>query len=370
MLVASDANRWASRDGCPGSAKKQAVQERLADTQDQIDGKNFHAVAAEMIQSMATGSPFPECDDSEIYDGAKLYADDVAGVMMATGCLVPLIEQRVELDFIHPNIKAGYIDCLLYDAEAGHVYIWDGKFGRSLVDAFENSQLILYALGFFNEFGIDTIKAQYITVHLRIAQPRGYRSGGSVDEWVINARDLMVYRNRILSNAEAASADDPICNSGAHCRNCAARHDCDAALRGGAQLFEASTGSTPLDMSPHAIGTQLDIVTRAFKHLKTLKEGYAAQVEALVKKGIDVPGYGVKPTYGNLQWKAGAESEAVEAFKMFGVDITKEQQLITPTQAKNRFNLDDSVTSAYTEKQHKGYKVVTQNSNEIRKVFT
>jgi hypothetical protein len=367
MLVASDANRWAPRDGCPGSALKQSTQERAPDTQDQIDGKEFHALAAQMIQSMATSSPPPVCDDSEIYDGAKVYAENVAGVMMQTGCLNPMIEQRVELDFIHPNIKPGYIDCLLFDDKAGHVYIWDGKFGRSQVDAFENFQLILYALAFLNEAGIDTIKAQYVTVHLRIAQPRAYHVGGAVDEWVVNARDLMVYGNQVLSSAEEASKDDPACNSGEHCKNCAARHDCEAALRGGVQLFEASTGSTPLNMSPQALGTQLDIVTRAFKQMKTLKEGYTAQVEAFVKKGIDVPGYTVAETFGNLQWKD--EENVAEAFHAFGIDVTKKPQLITPTQAKARFNLDTSVISAYTEKRTKGYKVVAQNSNDIKKVF-
>lgn len=353
------------------------------ETPEAREGTAAHEIGEQLVQQAAQGQPFSpagvfigkpasngEIWNEEMYDAALMYANDVKRHMQREGVFGGDglgIEQTVLAARVHPSDVWGTSDGFIYAAQAGRLIIWDFKFGHSFVEVFENKQLLCYLAGVLDRFGIDGHADQHLRVEFRIVQPRCFHREGPIRSWTFTASDT---RGHIgdLRNAAAASTDpNAKCVSGPHCKNCPARFECGAALRGAANLYEAAAEPVVSDMSPAAIGAQLAIVRRALEQLKALDDGLTAQVETQVRNGEIVPGWMAEPTVGRLNW----DKPLAEVFALgdlLGHNLRKDAA-ITPTRAK-QLGIDDAVISAYSSKPSTGVKVVQDKSNKAKKVFS
>lgn len=104
----------------------------------------------------------------------------------------------------------------------GTVYITDLKFGKGVqVWAKDNSQLKLYALGFYHDYGwLYDIETFHLTVH----QPRL----DHVDEWDISLVDLLRWADEVIrpTAAIALQPGAPF-KAGTHCKFCKLKFTCD-----------------------------------------------------------------------------------------------------------------------------------------------
>ena len=88
------------------------------------------------------------CDD-EMFEAAAMYAADISAVMQSTnifGGENTGSETQVDISVIFPGMQ-GTVDYWLYSKDTHTLYVWDFKYGRSLVEVFENLQLVLYVIG-------------------------------------------------------------------------------------------------------------------------------------------------------------------------------------------------------------------------------
>jgi hypothetical protein len=245
------------------------------------------------------------------------------------------------------------------------VIIWDYKFGYLAVEAFENWQAINYVSGILDLLKIDGVSDQSLTVDIRIVQPRAYHRRGAIRSWVVKASDLRPYFNQLANGARQTMEAHPIAISGKQCIYCRGRHVCEAGLRGGIQLYEAVSGSLPLDVTPLALGLQLKIVKRALAQLKGLETGYTEAIGALLKSGTAVPFWSNAPSAGKEDWTA-PEAEVLAMADLLNVDISK-RTLRTPKQARD-LGLPASIVQQFS-KRKSSYKLEPVNSNEVKEIF-
>lgn len=130
------------------------------------------------------------------------------------------VEHRVDLSkYCGPN-QFGTLDLSgLIDLGDGwfDVLIWDNKFGRVPVSAVKNVQLMLYALGIWqNVYSKMDIRIR--AFQIRIWQPLVKGGGG---EWEISLGALKKFGTTVVPKAKAALGDNPKANPGAEqCEYC------------------------------------------------------------------------------------------------------------------------------------------------------
>lgn len=382
IIPPSSAGIWGKPDGCTGWVLMAQCYPETEETPEAAEGTASHEIAAQLIQDSARGFNGTKADKfvgqsatngvvftEEMFDGAKEYADDVAMIMRERGVFGGDnlgIEQAIEAKKIH-DLSYGTCDCFLYDKKTGELFIWDYKFGYEVVEAFENWQSINYAAGIFERLGIDGLADQVTTVRIRIAQPRAFHREGSIREWQVTGSDLRAHFNILHNNAHKSLGPDAECNTGPHCKHCPGRHACEAALTAGNRLYEAAAKPVPVELSNEALGVQLALVKRARKQLEYLESGFEEQVAGKIRAGALVPGWATEDTFGRDKWVKPFD-EVVAMGNMLGKDLRK-KEAITPKQAV-KLGVDEAVIMAYSTKPRTGLKIVSDNGNKAKQVFT
>lgn len=383
IIPPSSASIWGKPNGCTGWVVMAQTYPELEESIEAREGTASHEIAEGMITDAKTnnrsrheprdwvgitasnGVVFTE----EMFEAAKLYADDVIGEMRSRGifggdCLG--IEAPVEAKRIH-DLSFGTCDAYLYDRKKGELIIYDYKFGYEVVEAFENWQAINYACGIIDALEINGHLDQFTTVRVRIAQPRAFHRDGPIREWTVKASDLRGYFNILHNNAHEALGANAVYRTGRHCKHCPGRHACPAALKAGVGLYEVVTQPVPVEMSPEAMGVQLAIIKRAIKALEYLESGFEEQVTSIIRGGAQVPGWRTEQSYGRERWEKPVE-EVFALGDMLGHDL-RDPKAITPNAAR-KLGIDDAVIMAYSTKPSTGIKIVSDNGNKAKQVFT
>lgn len=221
-LSASGSKRWLA---CPGSVVLEALFPE-SESPYAEEGTRAHALA-ELLLYDALGFP-PDIDDyyitnasNEMTTYAKSYVDYAMEIYTALKLKHKdaklFIEESVSFDKYVPK-GFGRIDCIILAGKEMHIA--DLKYGKGVpVDATENPQQRLYALGALQEYG-DIYEIQQITTH--IVQPRlDYITTES-----LTRQELEKWGNSIKKLAKTAYNDTRQYKPGEHCKFCKARAYC------------------------------------------------------------------------------------------------------------------------------------------------
>lgn len=134
-------------------------------------------------------------------------------------------EEQVDFSNIVPE-GFGTLDSAVINHEEGICHIFDLKYGKGIrVDAFENTQGQMYALGFLNEYGfMGDIKS----FRIHIVQPRIPNNS----YWDISVEDLNKFGEWVTERAELALTETaPRVPGEKQCQWCAAKSDCTALMK-------------------------------------------------------------------------------------------------------------------------------------------
>lgn len=217
LLSPSASHRWIT---CPSSAR---LTEFLAETESSYaaEGSIAHRVAEEKLNHrLGRSGTAIVCEDAEM---DEYTSDYVSFVMEQTeGLKEPIIfvEQRVDCSRYVPECF-GTCDALI--VSDGVLHIVDLKSGRGVkVDAEENDQLRIYALGAMQMFDI---LYRFDTVRMSIYQPRL----GNVQTWEATADALTKWAESVLAPAASLAWNgEGGYKAGDHCRFCKAKAECRA----------------------------------------------------------------------------------------------------------------------------------------------
>jgi hypothetical protein len=242
------------------------------------------------------------------------------------------VEQRLPISYIHPQECEGDPDAWAYDNALGTVYVWELKFGYSLVEVEENPQLLCYGAGIFEYLYNRGIMPE--TFVFGIVQPRGFHREGPFRFWRISTAEL---RERVVVLAAAGAEALTLganTKSGSHCRNCPGILTCEASEQACGEALEVIASSEPEELSNLALGRQLILLQDAMATVKNRLAPMETQALECLKKGQLVPGHGVDLGRGSRSWKPDQRSQIIAMGELFGLELDP-RELISPAQAEN-----------------------------------
>lgn len=302
----------------------------------------------------------------EMAEGAEVYTSHILHRAQDLGAIQLMhIEQMVQCPSIHPSACFGTPDHALWNEKTGTLYIDDLKYGHGFVDEYENWQNMTYASGKLDELNVNGIDDQFINIELTIHQPRYYQ-GDPVRTWRLKASDLRGYVNTMQFQAQKALMPDPETRSGSHCRHCTARRACPAARQSAYWAMEVSGQAMPVDITPGALGIELNYLSRGIKAMKYMETALLEQAEALVDDHVIVPGYGRQPRKGNRRWKMD-DKAVIKLGKAMKIEL-QEQKPVSPAHAEKK-GVNKLFIEAQTERPT-SMKFTRVKDNSIKKVFS
>ena len=258
-LSASSAHRWMN---CNPSAN---LEREFADKTSEAaaEGSAAHALCEHKLRKalkMRSVRPVSKYDSDEM----EMYTDSYVEFVLEQievakqHCTDPfvLIEQRLDFSCYVPD-GFGTGDCLIVADKLLHII--DFKYGLGvLVDAAENPQMMLYALG-----AIQLFDALYDidTISMSIFQPRRE----NVSTWTITVAELKEWAEKILRpKAELAFKGEGEFNPGPWCTFCKAAVKCRARAEEKLALAQYEFAKPPLltDEEIEDILSRLDDLTK------------------------------------------------------------------------------------------------------------
>lgn len=345
------------------------------ESEESMEGTAAHWV----VEMVASGVP-PVMDQQapngvavtrEMLEGAQLVIDTFVRHLGPDWRSMVFIEKRIYIKRIHAEHCWGTPDYYAWARLPDGrfiLFLFDYKFGHEVVEVAENDQLVSYTAGLLDEVGLQIDDAQ-IVVQMIIIQPRSNHRDGSVRGWRVLASDLRGQINILSGAAHRAVQPDALATPDPDvCKNCSGRHVCTAAQRsayGGAARGQRAVAH---ELTPEALGLELHYMERAQDMLKARVSGLRAQAEALLNQGQRVPFYAMQPGKSNLAWKHPPQT-IIGLGMMSGKDLRKPDEVITPTQARDRKLVSEDMLKLYAHRPPAALKLTHDDGTQARLTF-
>ena len=215
LLSPSSSHRWIN---CAPSAR---LTENYPDARSGYadEGTQAHAVAeAKLRYRIGRSDAPPICDDVEMDEHTDDYVAFVMEQLYGLSDPKVFVEQRVDCSNWVPECS-GTCDALILSD--GTLHVIDLKYGRGVkVDAEENDQLRIYALGALEQFGF---LYPIHTIRMSIFQPRL----ANCCTWEVSREEIEKWATLVLKPAaDLAWCGKGDYKAGAHCQFCKAKAKC------------------------------------------------------------------------------------------------------------------------------------------------
>lgn len=339
-LGASSAHRWLA---CPGSvAAIEALP--IGDTSSPfaIEGTAAHELSELTLRKNKQpqywiGKTLEEMDDwvvdEEMADYVQVYTDYCRAI--ARDADEVFIEQTVSYeDWVPQGFGTNDFGALL--VEDKRIKIADLKYGKGVqVDAENNPQAMLYALGTYAEYGW---VSEFDYIDIAIVQPRL----NHISEWTISVKDLLKWAEWVSQRAEIALSKDAERVPGEkQCRFCEAKPTCKALMKYTEDIIMAEFDDLDDMPSPDTLS---DKELRKVLEMKGLIEGWLSSVETVVRERLEGGESfdGFKLVEGRSLRKWTNEQTAAETLtEALGADVAFKSTLISPAQAEKVLKKDE-----------------------------
>lgn len=348
----SSAHRWFN---CPGSATAEAQIPYQPPNEYALEGLAVHALCAYFVMNNATEHEIsqyigkrikdsiprqhdnnPDIDDiiidPEMASAVWMYCDyikqkliDIDPVASTLDRECIRFEERITTKF---GIN-GIADCIILDWPT-KLSIIDFKYGAGVsIDAKENLQMLIYALGALN-----SIESDFESVEMVIVQPRD-KQGEKIKSWTISIDELNnKWLKKIQKAHSIAIAKPNLFRIGDWCKWCKATEICPKATRTTKSIVkDAKKAKVPVDVKK--LSKLLQSETLILEYLNQ------AKLEAFnrLQRGEVVPGFKLVQSFGHTKWK---DEEEVEEKCIFGgmKYLMYNEKLKSPNQMKKSLKQD------------------------------
>ena len=321
VLSASSSHRWLNCN--PSARLEQEFEDH--ETQAAAEGTAAHALAEHKLRKalkMRSRKPVSKYDSDEMDAYTDGYVEFVLEALEEAKqlCSDPkvLIEQKLDFSCYVPD-GFGTGDCLIVADRLLHII--DLKYGQGvLVNAMENPQMMLYALGALRIF--DCLY-NITEVSMTIYQPRRE----NVSTWTVSVEELNDWAEQTLKpKAELAFKGEGEYSPGAWCQFCKAAVKCRARAEAKLQLAKYEFAKPPL-LTDAEIG---DILGKLDDLTKWANEIIAYAQESAVSHGKQWPGYKLVESRTNRKYTD--EDAVIEAARSAGYTDIFKKSLIPITE--------------------------------------
>lgn len=309
FLSCSGASRWLA---CPPSAMLESSFESTSNAAAD-EGTLAHALCElyllnnlKKIKSIPYQSELKKIKHNQFYNNemnghAMDYVDFITEKLFSHKDAMIFIEERIDLQEYVPE-GFGTVDCIIIADKILDVN--DLKYGKGvLVEAHENKQMMLYALGALRKY---RLLYEIDKVSMTIYQPRL----NNFSTYEVDAEALLKWgEEEVKPKAKLAFNGKGEYSAGSHCKFCKARNTCKALADHNMQIarfeFEDPNKLKPEDIA-HILEQAMDIKTWL-----TNVQQYA--LSEAVNNGIKWPGF--KLVSGRSNRKYADEAKIIAAFK-------------------------------------------------------
>lgn len=321
VLSASSSHRWLH---CNPSARLELEFEDSS-SEAAAEGTAAHALAEHKLRKalkLRSRKPISkyDCDEMDEYtsDYAQFVLEQLAEARQRCPDPQVLIEQRLDFSCYVPD-GFGTGDALIVADRLLHII--DLKYGQGvLVDAYQNPQMMLYALGALRIF--DCLY-DIEEVAMTIFQPRRE----NISTWTISVADLKEWAETTLKpKADMAFKGEGVYTPGSWCQFCKAAVKCRARAEAKLELAKFEFAQPPL-LTDEEIE---DILSKLGDLTKWANEIVAYAQDAAVNHGKEWRGFKLVESRTNRRY---ADEDAVaEAAKAAGYRDIFKKSLITITE--------------------------------------
>ena len=321
LLTASGSKRWLS---CPPSARLEASFEEK-ETMAAAEGTAAHSLAEYKLKRKLhfyCKRPVSEYEDAAMDQHTDDYAAYVMGIIadMENAGADPMvfIEERLDLSLWVPE-SFGTADCIVIGDEILHII--DLKYGAGVpVEAENNSQMMLYALGALHKFGF---LYDVRTVAMTIYQPRRE----NISTAFVDVELLLEWaENFVKPKAQMAFAGEGDYLPGEWCIFCRAADRCRARAEANLKVAREEFGLPPM-LTDEEVETLLPQLPELVKWAQEL---LAYATEAAVNHGKQWDGF--KVVEGRSVRKYADEEAVAEAAMANGYRDIYRKSLINLTE--------------------------------------
>ena len=280
-----------------------------------------------------------------------------------------LLEKRVNpAKFVRTRHCKGTADVIL-PVDLGPLYVIDLKFGEHVaVDAGDNLQLLLYALGSLAEFP-DYIFTEIVMV---ILQPRARHKAGTIRTWTISIEDAMEWADWLARRAkEALNPEKALFRPDPEhvCRFCPAKGVCRALaeyeLKVARDIF--TDISEPLEGISYKnierlTNIEMSHLLQEFTGIRRWMTEVSAAALRYLQNGGTMPHYKIVESLSNRTWSIPPE----ELEEYFPEEVLYERIIRSPAQVEKV--LGKKSVDKFTTREIKGntLKYVEADETEVR----
>jgi len=327
------------------------------------EGTAAHQFATDMLKGKAhnvggvadNGVVFTQ----EMQDGAAL----VLQTLIPWWTAEVYIESPVRCTEIHDDVW-GTPDVIVIDRALKIVRVVDYKFGHRFVNEWDNKQLICYAQGAVETYGLT---GDDWTIDLTIIQPR-YYGAEPVRTFSIDSADLAHSVSELQRMAERSLSNNPVAVTGEHCGDCKARHVCKTLAEQVSWVVAETGHGVVRDLTPETIGTELVLLRAAQDRLQARLDGLEEWAESMMRNGKSIPGWQMQPKFGNETWTQPIDA-VIALGRTLGTDLAKPAAAITPTQARKLLGPNAAIVDAFATRPPRGHKLMPISDQKVRKAF-
>lgn len=287
LLSASGAHRWIP---CTPSAR---LEEQFPDSSSDYaaEGTLAHEIAElklrkyyiEPISQRAFNNQLNKLKKHELYQEEMMkHTDTYLDYLKAITTSFPsrpyvAVEKKIDYSAYAPE---GFGTCDFIILGGDTIYVVDFKYGKGVpVSAEDNSQMKLYALGAFLEYGLLYLIKK---VKLVIVQPRL----DNISEFTLTLEELLAWGEQLKPIAQKAFNGEGEYVPGEHCKFCRAKAKCRRRAEEFSALADFTSLKPPL-LTDEEVGQMIEKGQHIESWIKALKD--YALAECL--KGIEIPGW-------------------------------------------------------------------------------
>lgn len=311
---------------CPGSRALEFSIPETKYSEAALEGTKAHEFAAQLFKSrIFSRENYPNITE-EMYDAVLTYVNYVEHVINSLHWHKPdelkyHIEKRIDILQIHPECFGTPDVFFSTSGKEDSLHVIDFKYGFTPVQAYENWQMIAYAMGV-----IGNVFHKDIQYCFHIVQPRDFKE--PIKTWTINYKEFKQYAES-LRNSElmSLSPNAKLQPSPEACKFCKARAICPELTK---QIL--TTDLTKTTWTSETIENEL-------KQMHTLQQLLTPKITALeeqlffyLNNGIELAHYELKRTYSREKWTID-KKQLREMGQVYQIDLFKQSEPLTPQQA-------------------------------------